>query len=338
MAKVRLSFASSKHDGIVPLMDGTVEPEGVELVPIYSHPGETFWRQLKFQEFEISEMSVSSYLIARSQGADMMAIPAFPSRSFFETILYYNADSGIRQPADVAGKRWGVPEYQQTAALWARGILEHDFGVSQYSVDWYMERSEALSHGGATGFAPPEGIRFHRVPEGESLSSMLVHNKLDVIMAFGDPRRGDSSMIDRGASVASEEGDWSKVRPLFPDPIAEGTRYFKEHGFIPANHTYAIRGDIHRQYPWLAFNLYTAFLSAKELAAQRLTEELPSSLVFGREYLKQTRAALSDDPFPYGVAANRPMLETLINYSHEQGLTKKRLAIEELFAPSTLDL
>ena len=109
MAKVRLSFASSRHDGIMPLMDGAVEPEGVELVPIASHPGETFWRQLRFGEFEISEMSVSSYLIARSQGVELMAIPTFPSRSFFQTILYYNADSGIQQPSDVTGKRWGIP-------------------------------------------------------------------------------------------------------------------------------------------------------------------------------------------------------------------------------------
>jgi 4,5-dihydroxyphthalate decarboxylase len=338
MAKVRLSFASSKHDAIVPLMDGTVQPEGVELVPMYSHPGETFWRQLRFGEFDISEMSVSSYLIARSQGADMIAIPAFPSRSFFQTLLWYNSDSGIREPGDLAGKRWGVPEYQQTAALWARGILEHDFGVSQFGVDWYMERSEALSHGGATGFAPPEGIRFHRVPESESLSAMLVQGRLDVVMAFGDPRQGDSSMIDRGAERAQAVGDWSKVKRLFPDPIAEGSRFFREHGFIPANHTYAIRGDVNRDYPWLAFNLYSAFVEAKKIAAERLAEELPSSLVWGREYLRQTRAALAEDPFPYGVSANQQLLDTVVEYSHEQGLTKKRLAVEDLFAPSTLDL
>src|SRR6266536_60627 len=130
MARVQLSFASSKHDGTEPLMDGTVQPEGVELVPIRSHPGETFWRQLKFQEFDITEMSISSFLISRSQGSDTVAIPAFPSRSFWQTRLFYHVDSGIKQPADVAGKRFGIPEYQQTAALWARGILEHDFGVS----------------------------------------------------------------------------------------------------------------------------------------------------------------------------------------------------------------
>jgi len=338
VAKIELSFASSRHDGVVPLMNGTVSPEGVELVPMRSPPSETFWRQLKFGDFEISEMSISSYLMARSQGTDLIAIPVFPSRSFFQNLLWYHADSGIKAPGDVAGKRWGVPEYQQTAVLWARGILEHDFGVSQFSIDWFMERTEALSHAGATGFTPPEKIRFHRVPEDDSLASMLVNQRLDVILAFGDPKRGDVSMIDRGAQRASSEGDWSKVRPLFPDPIAEGTRYFREHGFIPVNHTYAIRGDVHQRYPWLAFNLFTAFVKAKSVAMERLAEELPTSLVWGREYLKRTRAALADDPFPYGVSANRQMLETIIDYSFEQGLTKKKLTVEEMFAPSTLDL
>src|ERR1700730_15498203 len=113
MAKVRLSFASARHDGVAPIMDGAVQPEGVELVPIQSPPGETFWRQLKFGEVEISEMSLSSYLMARAQGVDLIAIPAFPSRSFFQTLLWYNTDSGIKEPPDVSGKRWGIPEYQQ---------------------------------------------------------------------------------------------------------------------------------------------------------------------------------------------------------------------------------
>jgi 4,5-dihydroxyphthalate decarboxylase len=338
MAKIALSFASSRHDGVVPIMDGTVEPEGVELVPMHSPPSETFWRQLKFGDFEISEMSISSYLMAKAQGASLIAIPVFPSRSFFQNLLWYNAVSGIKAPGDVAGKRWGVPEYQQTAVLWARGILEHDFGVSQFSVDWYMERTEALSHAGATGLTLPEGIRFHRVPENDSLAAMLVNGRLDVILAFGDPKRGDVSMIDRGAQRASAEGDWSKVKLLFPDPIAEGTRYFREHGFIPVNHTYAIRGDVYERYPWLPFNLYAAFVKAKQIAMARLAEEMPTSLVWGREYLRQTRASLAEDPFPYGVSANRAMLQTIIDYSFEQGLTKKKLTIEEMFAPSTLDL
>jgi 4,5-dihydroxyphthalate decarboxylase len=318
-------------------MDGSIEPEGVELIPTYSDPSETFWRQLKFQEFEISEMSLSSYLIARSRGMDFVAIPVFPSRRFMHAELSYHVDSGIRQASDVVGKRIGVGEYQQTASLWVRGTLEHDFGVSQYKVDWYMERTEELSHGGATGFTPPQGISFHRIPPDKSIASMLVNHEIDVASVTRAFSR-ESNIIDRSTHIRAAGADWSKVKPLFPDRMAEGARFVQKHGYVPANHAYAIRGDIDRQYPWLAFNLYKAFVSAKEIARDRLVESLPSALFFGREYLARTREILGEDPFPYGIKANRPMLETLIDYSHEQGLIPKKFKIEELFAPSTMDL
>lgn len=318
-------------------MDGTIQPEGVELIPTYSDPSETFWRQLKFQEFEISEMSLSSYLIARSRGMDMIAIPVFPSRRFMHTQLSYHVDSGIKEASDLVGKRIGVGEYQQTASLWTRGILEHDFGVSQYKAHWYMERSEELSHGGATGFTPPKGISFHRIPPDKSLASMLVNHEIDVASVHRAFQR-ETNIIDRSTRIRAREGDWSKVKPLFPDRITEGTRFFKKHGYIPANHAYIIRGDIYRTYPWLALNLYKAFVKAKELAQQTFAESIPSALIFGPEYLKMTREIFGDDPFPYGIKDNRGMLETIINYSYEQGLTPEKLKIEELFAPSTLDL
>jgi len=318
-------------------MDGSLEPEGVELIPTYSDPSETFWRQLKFQEFEIAEMSLSSYLIAKSRGMDMVAIPVFASRRFMHTQLSYHVDSGIQQPGDVVGKRIGVGEYQQTASLWVRGIMEHDFGVSQYKVHWYMERTEELSHGGATGFMPPKGISFHRIPADKSLASMLVNHELDVASVDRAFAR-ETNIIDRSTRIRGVGGDWSKVKPLFPDRIAEGVRFFKKHGFIPANHAYVIRGDVHRKYPWVAFNLYSAFVKAKAIAQERLTEGIPSGLIFGREYLSKTREIFGADPFPYGIKENRPMLETLIEYSHEQGLTPQKNKIEDLFAPSTLDL
>ena len=165
MPKLTLSFISQFNERVQPLMDGTIQPEGLELIPTYSPPSETFWRQLKFQEFEISEMSLSSYIIARSRGMDMVALPVFPSRRLFHTELAVHLDSSVKEPGDLNGKRIGVPEYQQTAALWMRGILEHDFGVSQYKVDWYMEgrgveprRSNRLQ--AALGdFLPPDPAR-----------------------------------------------------------------------------------------------------------------------------------------------------------------------------------
>lgn len=337
MSKLTLSFISAFNERVQPLMDGTVEPEGLELIPTYSHPAETFWRQLKFQEFEIAEMSLSSYLIARARGMDMVALPVFPSRRLFHAELAYHVDSGVREPRDLVGKRIGVGEYQQTAALWTRGILEHDFGVSQYKVDWYMERTEELSHGGVTGFAPPPGISFHRIPPDKSLASMLVNHELDAASVRGPWTRA-ASVMDRSSRIPGSDGDWSKIKPLFPDRIAEGSRFFKKHGFIPANHAYIIRGDIHRKYPWVAFNLYSAFEKAKALAQEKLAERIPSGLFFGPEYLAMTKNILGADPFPYGLNANRPMLELLIDYSHEQGLTSGKMKIEELFAESTLGL
>jgi 4,5-dihydroxyphthalate decarboxylase len=337
MAKLQLSFVTAFNERVEPMINGTIPIEGVELITTYSDPSETFWRQLKFQEFEISEMSLSSYLIAKSQGMDMIALPVFPSRRFMHAQLSYHVDSGIKEPGDIVGKRIGVGEYQQTASLWVRGVLEHDFGVSQYKVHWYMERSEELSHGGATGFTPPPGISFQRIPQDKSLASMLVANEIDVASVHRAFSR-ESNIVDRSTQIRARGGDWSKVVPLFPDMIGEGARFFKKHGYIQANHAYVIRGDIDRKYPWLAFNLFKAFTAAKQWAQERLKENIPSGLIFRDEYHAKTREIFGPDPYPYGVKANRKMLETIIDYSFEQGLTKKKLKFEELFAPSTLEL
>src|SRR5579871_637392 len=235
MAKLQLSFITGKNERVLPIIDGTVPVEGVDLITTYSDPSETFWRQLNFQEFEISEMSLSSYLIAKAHGADMIMLPVFPSRRFMHMEHSIHVDSGIKEPGDVAGKRVGVGEYQQTASLWFRGVMEHDFGASQFSIDWYMERTEELSHGGATGFTPPAGIKFHRIPPDKSLASMLVNHELDAA-PVGRAFRRESNLIDRSTQIRALEGDWSKVKPLFPDPMAEGRRFVKAHGFVPANH------------------------------------------------------------------------------------------------------
>ena len=331
MKKIELSLISSKYERIAALLDGTVEVEGAELVWSNSHPSETFWRQLRFAEFDVSEMSMSSLLIAKSRGADMVAIPIFPSRRFMHASLAIHIDSTIERPEELAGQRIGVGEYQQTAALWTRGTLEHDFGVSQYGVDWYMERSEELSHGGATGFVPPE-----RIPENKTLLSMLLNKELDAAMLLST-FQAEKNVIDR-STQHRQAGDAARVKPLFPDMLAEGKRFVETHGFVPVNHCYVIRGDVHKQHPWLAFNLFAAFCKAKEYWYERLPRAIPSDLFFGPQYLARTRAIVGEDPFPYGIRDNQKMLETLIDYSFEQKLIARKLEVEEIFAPSTLDL
>ncbi|HEY1234255.1 MAG TPA: ABC transporter substrate-binding protein [Candidatus Binatia bacterium] len=336
MPKLTLGFISAFNERVEPLMNGTVKAQGIELIPTYSHPAETFWRQLKFGEFEVAEMSMSSFLIAKSQGADMVALPVFPSRRLFQTELSYNMESGISKPEDLAGKKLGVAEYQQTAALWIRGILEHDFGVSQYKVHWYMERSEEMSHGAATGFKPPAGISFNRIAGNKSLVSTLLDNELDVAHV-ASPFVLQANTLDRSSRIVGKN-DWTKIRPLFPDRMMEGERFFKKHAFLPVNHTYIIRGDVYRKYPWVAFNLYSGFVKAKSLAREKLPETIPSALFFGAEYITKTRQLIGDDPFPYGIKANQTMLDTITSYSHEQGLTPRQMKAEELFAEQTLSL
>ncbi len=336
MLKLTLSFISAFNERVEPLMNGTIEPDGIELIPTYSHPAETFWRQLKFHEFDVAEMSMSSFLMARSHGVDMVALPVFPSRRLFQTELSYHADSGINGPEDLAGKRLGVAEYQQTAALWIRGILEHDFGVSQYKVHWYMERSEELSHGAATGFKPPAGISFNRIAPDKSLASTLATHELDAAH-IASPWVLRANALDRSSRIRAGKKDWNRIRPLFPDRRVEGARFFSQHGFLPVNHAYVIRGDIDRQHPWLAASLYEGFLRAKAEFQEALPVKIPTALLFGQEYLTMTQAIFGDDPFPYGIKDNAAMLDTITTYSYEQGLTPRKMKLDELFAESTLD-
>lgn len=336
MSKLRLSFISAYNERVEPLVKGVVQAEGIELMPTYSHPSETFWRQLKFKEFDVGEMSMSSYLIARERGMDMIALPVFPSRQLFHTEIAYNADSGITKPEDLTGKRIGVGEYMQTSSLWQRGLLEHDFGVSQHSLHWYQERTEELSLGGAMGFKPPQGISFQRIPPDKSLASMLVNHELDA--AAISPWKKIPNVLGRSHRIPGTDGDWSKVKQLFPDRVAEGKRFFDKWGFLPVNHTYTVRGDIYKKYPWVAFNLYSAFVKAKQHFNTKLADAIPAALFFGPEYLAKTQELFGSDPYPYGVKGNRKMLETLVDFSYEQGLIKSKMKVEELFAASTLDL
>jgi 4,5-dihydroxyphthalate decarboxylase len=334
-ARLTLSLGTRLNERVRPLVDGSVRPDGIELVPTISHPGETFWRQLRFGDFDVSEMSLSSLLIAKSQGSDLVAIPAFPSRRFFHIELDARRDAGIGRPADLAGKRVGVPEYQQTAALWLRAVLQHDFGVDPRSIHWFMERGEELSHGGATGFTPPPGIRLDRIPADASLASLLNDGELDAALVRPNRTVGADNVIER--SQRFRGGGERATVPVFGDGIAEGRRFFDTHGFIPINHTYVIKGELFRRHPWVALNLYKAFLAAKALAERDPLEEIPLGLVFRWEFYRQVREWFGPDPFPYGIRANRPVLERLVRHSHEQGLTPAPIAMEDLFAPSTID-
>lgn len=331
MASLQLSLMMSANDRSRPVLDGTVAPDGINFVSTVGHPSEIFWRQLKFQEFDVSEMSLSSLYMAIANGnRDWVGLPIFTARRFFHTWGWIRVASGIDKPQDLKGKRVGVPEYQQTAALWSRGVLRDEFGVEPQDMEWWMERTEERSHGGATGFKPPAGIRFNRIPAEQSIGSMLVEGKLDATLLY----LNENNLVDR--SRVALNGN-PQFRPLFPDPVAEGQRYFKKTGMYPINHGMVLRRSVYEQQPWVALNIFNAFQKAKELANARMKELVSTHVELGLLGPDAGRA-LDVDLYPYGVKSNRKTLETIAEYSFDQGLTPRRMQLDEIFAPSTLDL
>jgi 4,5-dihydroxyphthalate decarboxylase len=337
MPDIQMFLIGSPSDLVNPLFAGEVKPEGIELTVTRADGSTGYWRQFNFEEFDVSSLSVASYIIAKTKGYDAIALPVFASRRFMHAAVRYHIDSGIKGPESLKGKRLGVPEYQMTASVWLRGTLEHDFGVSQHDVHWFMERPEELSHGGATGFRPPEGISFTRIPADKSLASMLVNHEIDAASGTEGATR-QANFIDRSTQIRAAGGDWSKIKPLFPNLIEEGTRFYRKYRFIPATQMYTMRKSTFEKYPWAAFNLYDAFVKSKRRAEETLSDRIPSLMVFGREYAAQTRRIFDGDPYPYGVEKNRPMLTTIIDYLYEQHLITVKPKVEELFAPSVVSL
>jgi len=330
MSTLQLSAAFSDNERTRPLIGGQIKPEGIELFASTVYPSEMFWRQLKFGDFDVSEMSMSSILIATVRGEhEWVAIPVFTTRYFFHTRAVVRADSGIEKPADLRGKRIGVAEYQQTAAVWSRGVLQHEFGVDPRDLIWTMERTVERSHGGATGFKPPVGVRFSYMAPEKDLIGMLQAGELDASLNyFITP-----NLVDRALTKPAE----GKVRTLFPDPAAEGRRYYAKTGIYPINHCVVVRRSIHEKYPWIALNLYSAFVAAKASIQQKRNAILEPHLATGL-LDDEARKALADDPLPYGIRSSRHVLETIAQYQHEQGLTDRVVALDEIFAKSTLDL
>jgi 4,5-dihydroxyphthalate decarboxylase len=329
-ARLEVSLALSDNPNTRPLLDGRVEAEGLRLVPSAVHPSEMFWRQLRFGEFDVSEMSMSSLLITAARGpTPWVALPVFTTREFFHTRILVRTDAGIAAPADLASKRVGVPEYQQTAAIWSRGVLSHEFGVQPKDMEWFMERPPDKSHGGATGFVPPPGVRLNHIPPTTNIGEMLARGELDATLLY----LTDRNLVDRSRiDLASHP----HIRPLF-DRAAEARRYFAKTGMFQINHTVVVRRSLLERHPWIALNLFAAFTAARNEVARRGNEYLlpffTTGLIGG-----DVQRSLADDPMAYGVKAARRVLETIAQYVHEQGLTERRVGLDEIFAPSTLDL
>lgn len=332
MAHLELTLAMTSNPRSDPVLNGAFAPDGVKFRSTIASAPDIFWRQLHDQEFDVSEMSMSSLLIALSRGnRDWIGLPIFPQRHMFQNWAWVRSDAGIGRPQDLRGKRVGVPEYQQTAALWTRGILEHDFGVKPNEMDWYMERSSERSHGAATGFQPPAGVKFQYIDAAKSIGSMMMNDELDATLLY----IGQPSLVDR-STVRFDETN-TKVRPLFADAAAEAQRFYASTGIFPINHGVVMRRSLYERHPWLALNIYNAFRLAKEHVMAEASRRAATHLELGL-LGPSAGAALSRDVYPYGVRSNRKTLDTMTAYSAEQGLTPHQVAIEDIFAPSTLDL
>lgn len=324
-----LSVALSDNAFTQPIIDGRVKPQAIDLAITVLHGSEMFWRQLKFAEFDMSEMSISSLLIATANGdRTWMALPVFTMRRFFHTGILVRADAGIERPEDLAGKRVGVPEYQQTSAIWSRGILSDQFGVKPEQITWYMERGGERSHGALTGFTPPPGVQINQIPETSDIGRMLLDGTLDATLLY----LNEKNLIDR--STANLDGE-TRVRRLFPDPRAEARRYFEATGLAPMNHLVVIRRSLAEQHPWIALNLYEAFKEARREVARMGRADRGFQLDAGL-LDADARAALDRDLMAYGYAGAKRELATIARYVHEQGLTPYQVDIEEVMAPALL--
>jgi 4,5-dihydroxyphthalate decarboxylase len=327
--KLQLSIGMSANPRTRPIFDGAVAADGIDLFPSAVHPSELFWRQLRFADFDVSEMSMSSLMIAVTKGDDRwVGLPVFTTRYFFHTRILVRRDAGIDKPADLKGKRVGVPEYQQTAALWCRGALQHEFGVKPADMEFWMERPPSRSHRAAVGFEPPPGVTIHQIPPDKNIGSMMASGELDATLHY----LSHDNLVDR-----SRVDLWNhpEIKRLFPDPIAEGVRYYRKTGLFPINHGMVIKREIAERHPWVVLNLYKAFERANRMADAQRTEHVEYHVAAGA-IDAQAGAALREPVLHHGIAANRTVLETAAQYSHEQGLTPRLVKLEELFAASAM--
>lgn len=325
MTKVALTLACHPYDRVRAIMDGRVAIEGCEVNFIGIEPSEAFLRTYQAQEFDVTELSVSSHILTTGRGdAPYIAIPAFVSRVFRHSGIYIRTDRGIHEPADLRGKVIGVPEYQMTAALWIRGILADEYGVKANEIRWRNGGLEQPGRIERTPIVLPEGFELQSIPRDRTLTDMLAKGEIDGIITARAP-----SCFTRGAP---------HVGRMFPDYRLVEEAYYRKTRMFPIMHMVGVRRSLHEKYPWLATSVYKAFRRARDIALTELAEVgyLYTALPWLGDDLKRTQAVMGPDIWPYGIISNRTEIETMIRWSVEQGLAPRQVTIEELFARGTL--
>jgi len=302
-----------------------VRPEGIDLVYNNLFVEETFFRMLRNREFDIAEMSMSSYCVSlMREDPPFVAIPVFPSRFFRHSCIFVSAASGVREPKDLAGKRIGVPEYQMTAPVWIRGILHDEYGVDPASCEYWTGGEEEPGRDEKLKLDLPAKFRVSPIGPRQTLSRMIADGAVDAMHTARAP-----------STFRTEP---SKVRRLFEDFVEIEKAYYRKTKIFPIMHTVVIRRELYQKNRWIAQSLYKAFSQAQRKTYEHLNTSmaLTTMLPWQSAHVEEARALLGEDWWPYGLDVNRHVLETFLRYHHEQGLSKRRLAPEELFAPETL--
>jgi 4,5-dihydroxyphthalate decarboxylase len=313
MHKLQLTLACGRYDRTQALIDGRVQPDGVNLTFLPLRPGETFWRMLNHGEFDASEMSLSSYTILRSEGdTRFIALPVFPSRVFRHSALYVRSDATIESPEDLKGKRVGVGDYQMTAAVWVRGFLTHEYGVKPEDVVWVTGKP-------IRSIKPPDGVRVKSIPADTTLEAMLERGDIDALI---------SVMIPRGVGKT--------VRRLFRDSRKVEIEYYNKTHIFPIMHTLVLKTELYKEKPWLAVSLYQAFCRARDIAHRSMydTDALTISLPWIIDEVEEARRLFGPQVWDYSIDGSLPTLNTLLAYLDEQKLSKRRMRVDELFVPN----
>ncbi len=326
MAKLHLTLACWNYDRTRALADGSVTPDGVNLNYLTLPVEETFFRMLRHREFEVAELSLSSYTVSLFRDdAPFIAIPVFPSRSFRHSCIYIHSGSGIREPKDLAGKRVGNPEYQMTAPAWIRGIMSDEYGVPVSSPTYFSGGEEQPGRPEKIPLSLPPEFHAQAIPEDKTLSHMLETGEIDALYT---------------ARAPSSFGRSKNVLRLFPDYATVERQYFAKTRIFPIMHVIAIRRDVYRENPWVIQSLMKAFAESQRRTYGDLHETgaLKCMLPWLTAHVEETERVMGTRDFwPYGLDPNRHVLNTFLRYSFEQGLSKRQLKPEELFAPESLE-
>jgi 4,5-dihydroxyphthalate decarboxylase len=325
-SKLRVTLSIWDYDRTRALADGSVAPEGIALNVLELPVEETFFRMARYREFDVAEMSMSSYTVSLNRDPQpFIAIPVFPSRFFRHSSIFISAKSGIREPKELAGKKIGTPEYQMTAPVWIRGILSDDYGVKPDAVEYWTGGEEETRRDEKIKLDLPPNFRVRPIGPEQTLAGMIAAGDIDALHTA------------RAPSTFYSKPD--AVRRLFPDFVAVEREYYRRTRIFPIMHVVAIRREIYEKNRWIAMSLYKAFVEAQRRTYRSLRETAAhkAMLPWLTAHVEDAVRELGEDWWSYGFHANRHVLETFLRYHHEQGLSQRRLKPEDMFAPETME-